>query len=100
MLTSSHACQGNGIIWMICPTCNVQTNAFPTLASHPVARLYRAVTNTRRTRESEWRRAVFNGTLADFAMANRNVQEAASLSDTVRQRLPAGLNRAFGGGPL
>jgi adenosine deaminase len=92
----------------ICPICNVQTNAVPTLAEHPVDRLYRAgvpigistdtraVTNTRLTLEYEQLRDVFGWTKADFAAVNRNALDAAFASDAVKQRLTTRLDEAYG----
>jgi len=95
----------------ICPTCNVQTNAVPTLDEHPVDRLYRAgvpigistdtraVTDVRLTQEYERLIDHFGWTLADLAQANRNALAASFAPETVKARLAAVLDAAYGEDP-
>ena len=92
----------------ICPSCNVQTSAVPSLAEHPVDRLYRAgvpvgistdtraVTDVRLTREYERLRDTFGWTLDDFAAVNRNALAASFAKDDVKVRLAAVLDQAYG----
>ena len=91
----------------ICPTCNVQTNAVPTLEAHPVDRLYRAgvpvgistdtraVTDVRLTQEYERLMTTFGWTLADLGTVNRNALDAAFAPEHVKRRLAALLDAAY-----
>lgn len=93
----------------ICPTCNVQTGAVPSLAEHPVDRLYRAgvrvgvstdtraVTDVRLTDEYERLRDTFGWTPADFERVNRNALDAAFAAGPVRDRVAAILDRGYAG---
>jgi adenosine deaminase len=92
----------------ICPTCNVQTGAAPSLREHPVDRLFRAgvrvgistdtraVTDVRLTQEYERLRDTFGWTLADFARVNRDALAAAFAPDEVKARLATVLDAAYG----
>ncbi len=93
----------------VCPTSNVQTDVVPTLADHPVDRLYRAgvplgintdartITDVTLADEYERLAAAFGWTAADFLACNEAALRAAFLPDAERERLRARLREGYAG---
>jgi adenosine deaminase len=91
----------------MCPICNVQTNAVPSMDAHPVDTLYRqgislgistdtrGVTANSMTEEYEALQETFGWTVADFGRINRYALEAAFASDDVKEALVAQLDEAY-----
>lgn len=91
----------------ICPICNVQTNAVPSIAAHPVDALHRrgvsvgistdtrGVTANSLTEEYEALRDTFGWTLDDFGRVNRDALDAAFAADDVKENLAALLDEAY-----
>lgn len=91
----------------MCPICNLQTSAVPSMEAHPVDTLYRqgisigistdtrGVTANTLTEEYEALQKTFGWTLADFSRVNRYALEAAFASDDVKESLVAQLDEAY-----
>jgi adenosine deaminase len=91
----------------MCPICNLQTNAVPSMEAHPVDTLYRqgislgistdtrGVTANSLTEEYEVLEKTFGWTLADFGRVNRYALEAAFASHDVKESLVAQLDEAY-----
>jgi len=91
----------------VCPTSNLQTNIYPTLADHPVDRLYhqgisvgvntdgRTISNT--TLDQEYAKLVrqFHWTKKDFLACNLEALDHAFTSDAIKTRLKAILLQAY-----
>jgi adenosine deaminase len=91
----------------MCPICNLQTNAVPSMDAHPVDALYRrgvslgistdtrGVTANSLTEEYEALEKTFSWKLGDFGRVNRYALEAAFASDEVKESLVAQLDEAY-----
>lgn len=91
----------------ICPICNIQTSAAPSLNQHPVDALYRrgvrlgistdtrGVTATSLTKEYETLQTTFGWTLEDFGRVNRYALEASFASEEIKGSLAAELDEAY-----
>jgi adenosine deaminase len=91
----------------MCPICNLQTNAVPSIDAHPVDTLYRrgvsvgistdtrGVTANSLTEEYEVLEKTFGWTLGDFGRVNRYALEAAFASDDVKESLVAQLDEVY-----
>ncbi|HVU98647.1 MAG TPA: adenosine deaminase [Puia sp.] len=92
----------------VCPTSNLQTNIYPTLADHPVDRLYhqglsvsintdgRTISNTTLDREYAQLATQFHWTKKDFLTCNLEALDHAFTSDAIKARLRAVLIQAYG----
>jgi len=91
----------------VCPTSNLQTNIYPTLADHPIDRLYRkgisvsvntdgrTISNTTLDREYARLAAQFHWTKKDFLTCNLEALDHAFTSEAVKTRLRAVLIKAY-----
>lgn len=87
----------------ICPTCNVQTDIYPTLSAHPIDTLYRSglslgvstdtrtLVNITLTEQYEQLHHEFNWQEEDFLRCNQYALQAAFIPDDLRQKLLARL---------
>jgi len=83
----------------ICPTCNIQTDVFPTYAEHPIQRLYtagvslgintdtRTITNITLNEEYQKLAETFGWTERQFIHCNRNAIDAGFISEDLKTRL-------------
>lgn len=97
----------NNIHLEICPTCNLQTNIYETLADHPINNLYRegvslgintdarTITNTSLNLEYSRLQKTFGWETADFYQCNANALKAAFIHDTLKASLQDTLYRAY-----
>jgi adenosine deaminase len=91
----------------ICPICNVQTTAVPSLGEHPVDTLYRrgvrlsistdtrGVTANSLSEEYEALSSSFNWTLQDFGRVNRYALDAAFIGGDTKASLAEALDAAY-----
>jgi len=91
----------------VCPTSNLQTNIYPTLADHPVDRLYRSgisvgintdgrtISNT--TLDREYAKLVdqFHWTKKDFLTCNLEALDHAFTTDAIKTRLRVALLQGY-----
>lgn len=85
----------------VCPTSNIQTQVFRTIADHPINALFRygiplcintdgrTLSDTTLTKEYLLIRDAFDWTLEDFIQTNLDALDAAFLADHVREELKA-----------
>jgi len=91
----------------VCPTSNLQTNIYPTLADHPVDRIYhqgvsvsintdgRTISNTTLDKEYAQLATQFHWTKKDFLTCNLEALDHAFTSEAVKARLRAVLIKAY-----
>ena len=91
----------------LCPTSNIQTDAYATYAEHPISRLYesglalsvntdaRTITNITLTQEYEKLHHVFGWDKLHFLRCNLNAIHAAFLPEAVKQRLENQLREEY-----
>lgn len=91
----------------VCPTSNIQTDAYGTYAEHPINRLYeaglslsvntdaRTITNITLTEEYEKLHRVFGWDKSQFLRCNLNAIHASFLPEAVKQRLESQLREGY-----
>ena len=85
----------------VCPTSNIQTQVFPSMADHPVNELFRygiplcintdgrTLSDTTLTREYQLIHETFGWSMDDFFQSNKDAIEAAFLPETAKTELLA-----------